>query len=138
MTFKFPAQYSKHSGPDVIGTHHFTLDVDETRINEVGELMKTKKGTEFMVTMESVISDDKDKVDKDLIQETPQQILTRFRKRFHSLMSEVADMKRKTPEEIKEIIKKRLIREKKIENSTKEMSIDLLSLEIDNLEKLLN
>ena len=135
MKFKFPAQYDYHRGPDAIGQHKFTFDVDETRIDSVGELMKTKKGTEFMVTMESVI---KDEIDKDLVQETPQQTLIRFRKRFHSLMSEVADMKKTTPEKVKDAIKKRLIRERKIEKSTKEMSIDLLSLEIDNLERLLN
>jgi len=137
MKYKFPAQYDYHRGPDSIGQHKFTFDVDESRINDVGELMKTKKGTEFIVTMESVVVDDKD-MDEDLIQETPQQTLTRFQKRFHSLISEIAKMKNKTPEEIKETIKKRLIREGKIEKSTKEMSIEMLSLEIGNLEELLN
>ena len=137
MKFKFPAQYDYHRGPDAIGQHKFTFDVDESRINEVGELMKTKKGTEFMMAIESVIVDDKE-IDKDLIQETPQQTLTRFRKRFHSLMSEVADMKKTTPEKVKEAIKKRLVREGKIEKSTKEMTVDMLSVEINNLDQLLN
>ena len=132
MNFKFPAQYNKHSGPDIVGTHHFTFDVDESRINEVGELMKTKKGTEFVVTMESVV------VDEDLIQETALQTIDRFRKRFHALMGEVAEMKKTTPEKIKEIIKKRLIREKKIQKSTLEMDINQLSAEINHLEELLN
>jgi len=134
MKFQFPIAYDHHSGPNAIGDHKLTFSVNEERINEVGDLMKVRKGTEFIMTLESVI---KDKIDEDLIQETPNQTLNRFRKRFHSLMSEVADLKRKTPEEIKEAIKKRLVREKIIESSTKELNLNQLSLEIDKLEKLL-
>jgi hypothetical protein len=134
MKFQFPIAYDHHSGPNVIGDHKLTFSVNEERINEVGDLMKTKKGTEFIMTLESVI---KDKVDEDLIQETENQTLTRFRKRFHSLISEVADLKRKTPEEMKEAIKKRLVGEGTIESSTKELNLDQLALEINKLEKLL-
>lgn len=137
MKFKFPAQYDYHRGPDNIGQHKFTFDVDESRIDNVGDLMKTKKGVEFIMTLESVIVDDK-KIDEDLIQETPNQTFNRFTRRFHSLMSDVADMKKTTPEKVKEAIKKRLVREGKIETSTKEMSIEVLSDEINNLESLLN
>ena len=130
--FRFPAQYNSHRGPDVVGSHHFHFDVDESIIDQVGELMKTKKGTQFIMTLKLA-----DGTDKDLVPETPGETLLRFRKRFHALINEVATYKSMTPEKVKTAIRSKLIKEGKIKESTKEMDIAMLSVEINNLEEII-
>lgn len=135
MKFEFPVQYDKHSGPDAIGQHKFTFDVDESLIDLVGDIIKVKKGTQFIMTLTPADPEEaKKEVDEDLIQETDKETLIRFYKRFHSLISQLAEKQGKTNKDVKEEIKDKLIKNKVIKESTKELTIEQLADLINKLE----
>jgi hypothetical protein len=61
----------------------------------------------------------------------------KFVARMHVLLSDIAELDGKTPEEAKEELKKGLIKEGTIKSSTKELSVKQLAVVCNSLESVI-
>lgn len=90
-----------------------TLSIDRSMAGSAAELMFHDVGTQFRVTLEA------EGKEKDLNEPTTR----KFQKKMHELIREVAEDQGDTEENVKETLKKELIKQGLIEKSTTELDI---------------
>lgn len=123
------AQFNNQGGPYGNRNYKLVLDVDETQKEGVLNLAhECDKGTELLLFMFK--ADQKDTV----LNETQEETRTRFVKRMHVMIKNIAKEENKTPEEIKESLKKYLINKKYMVKSSKELTLNGLAAAIYYLQ----
>lgn len=123
-------QWDSHRGPDSVGQHKLTFTMDESITSDF-DVMKYKKGTQFTV----IFIEDGSEEEQAFAQETKEQTLDRFRKQFYALITELCKLEDTDPNVGKEFVKARLIQEGKIKESTTELTLEQLAVEIMALKK---
>ena len=113
-----PVQWDKHAGPTVMGQHKFIFEVDESIDLSDFNPLKIKKGTQFMMIL---LESEKDQI---LRQETETETKQRFTKYLHAVISDYAKLEGRRADEVKDELKKQLIEEGKIKESSKELDIN--------------
>ncbi|MFA5395004.1 MAG: hypothetical protein WC346_03195 [Methanogenium sp.] len=126
-------QFNKQSGPDAIHQHKIEFTVDESQQEGFYDFCKTvKKGSELLLLIFDATKEEEEI--KELVNEKPEQTKVRLFKRMHAMINDIAESKKKTPEEIKESLKEFLIKKKYIQKSTKELDVKGLAASIYYLQ----
>lgn len=128
----FPASLYGHKS-SIDGGVKFTLDVPESAIGRVLPLI-AMQNKNFFVTIEPV-NTEQEYLEKE--RENPAERRSRYNKKMHALMRDLAGKKGITKEKVEEQIKNKLIKEGKIKESTTEMSHKELLEVINRLESVL-
>lgn len=126
-----PLQWDKHSGPDAVGQHKFVFSADES-VDIDMNLIRAKKGTQFIVMMIEAGSDEADNFRSETYEETKE----RFRKHMNSLINSIADLKHVPATEYREEYKNILKDKKLIITSTSELDLQGYALVITELKKI--
>lgn len=126
-------QYNKISGPDATSSYKIEFTVDESQREGILELAKKlRKGSELLLL---VFRTDEDEEEiKELINEDTVQTKSRFYKRLHAMINNIAAEKKMEPANIKKILKEYLIKKKYITDSTKELDLKGLAAAIYHLQ----
>jgi len=115
-------QFNKQSGPDAISQHKIEFTIDESQKDGLYDFCKTvKKGSELLLLIFDANVEEEEI--KELVNEEPTQTKVRLYKRMHAMINDIAETKKKTPQEIKDSLRDFLIRKKYIEKSTKELDM---------------
>ena len=112
-------QFNKVSGPDAVNTHKIEFVVDDSQRESLKCLYDYRKGESLLMVLFNVESEGIE----DINEETPNQMKRRFQKRMHALINAKASEHSKTPEEIKDIVKKYLIKKGYMKKSSSELNI---------------
>lgn len=127
------AQFDKHNGPDATNSHKISFTVDELQQESMYDFIRqVKKGTEVLLLV-YVTGDDAQEINA-LSTESDNDTRVRLNKRMHAIINDVASSQKKTPIEIKNILKKYLIDKKCIVKSSAELDIRGLAIAIYFLE----
>lgn len=121
-------QFSKVSGPDAVSNYTITFNVDESQRRGVQSMLDFKKGTSLLLLLYEVDKDEKEI--ESLSSETPEQTRTRFNKRLHAIIKQIAKEKGVSTEKIKNALKEFLKNKKLIKESTKELDVNGLAKSI--------
>lgn len=113
-----------------IGDRVLTLHTYEEFAEEVSKLTNKSMGTEYMV----LIMETSSKEYEDFKQETPDDTRERIWRQFHAEITDTAKLTGEKPDELKQSIKETLVREGKIKESTKELTVEQLAEEIIRLK----
>lgn len=106
-----------------LGDRIISFRVDELYADSVKELVSTRIGTEFVITLVNVT--DETNLNDGSVNRTIQE---RFYKKLHVLLNDYAVIKEIEPEEAKEELKKELAKRGMIEKSTKELDVKGLAV----------
>lgn len=130
-------QYNKHNGPDATNTHKIEFTVDESQQESMYDFIRqVKKGTEVLLLV--YVTGEDDQEINNLVTESEDDTRTRLNKRMHAIIHDIARNQKKTPVEIKTILKKYLIDKKCIVKSSAELDIRGLAIAIYYLENEFN
>ena len=127
---KFPVQFHGYK-KTTLGDTIVSFRIDEMYSDQTLELAGKKIGTEFVIYFEDVTSSTN-------LNEDNKDVKERFWSKMHALINEFAGMVKKTPEEVKEDLKKTLKEKGLIESSTKELDIKGLAIACNILERYIN
>lgn len=128
--FTLHLQWDGHRGPDAIGQHKLTFTMDESVNSGEFNPMQLKKGAQFMVIFIPA--------EEGFQNESMVEARSRFMKRMHALIDELAEYNHIPKEEYKEQLKKQLITEGHIKQSTTELDLEGLANVINLLIKRKN
>lgn len=129
-TLAFPATFRKFTGPLVDGGYTLTFDVSEQFVDVCMEVLKLKEKN-FILVVEP-IEQEEDLVK--LSKEDPKDRRNRLMRKVHALLEDVAAMKGLSKDKVKELIKDKLHKEGKLDESLVELSNVQLYEVINRLE----
>lgn len=128
----FPATlYGDKSSVD--GGRKITLDIAEENVGAILPLL-AMRDKNFFVTIEPVATE-QEFLEK--VHETGDERRARYLRKIHAMMGDVAAAKKITKEQVRELIKGRLRKEGKLDESLNELSIRELGEVITRLEGVL-
>ena len=123
-----PAQYHSFR-KTTLGDNILSFRVDQMYSDTVGELVQAQIGTEYVMKLEKVNTDtvlggESKNIDTE----------EKFRRTMHARINELADIREKDREEVKDSLRQELIKRKLIEKSTKELDIKGLAIAVNILD----
>jgi spore germination protein YaaH len=116
-------QFNKQSGPDATSQFKIEFTVDESQKDLFYKFVNDlNKGTELLIMAFNAVKDEKEITD--IATESPKETKTRFNKRMHAMINQIASEKQMKPEEIKKLLKDYLIKKNLIKESTAELDLN--------------
>lgn len=115
-------QFNKLNGPDVVKQYKVEFTIDEYQRESIRDLVLLEKGSAVVINLVEV--DDIDINSPKLEQELEVETKKRLQKRMHALIREIADDNKASKEDIKQLLRKELIKKKYMKKSTAELTIE--------------
>lgn len=126
---KFPAQFHNYR-KTTLGDNIVSFSIDKSFSKNVVELVEKDIGTEFVVYLENVTSNTN-------LNEDTDELIVKFRKQMHALLSNLAELKGTTQKDEKDIIREELKKRNLIEESTKELNLKGFAIAINIINQLI-
>lgn len=124
---KFPCQFHGYK-KTTLGDTIISLRVDELYADGTLELAGKKIGTEFVLHLEDVTNDTN-------IYENNKDVRDKFWSKMHGLINLIAEMRKTSPEDIKNKLRDELREKNLLKDSTTELDIKGLAIACNILER---